>query len=77
MNDELFDSVMRIINNAPDQDTDKESYDRWIVESVVEWHDMKERNHDIVLLKKLSELKQSCGNVDTLELLKRVKGGSV
>ena len=73
MNDELFGAVMRIKLNGPKEKDDAQGYKKWIVESVIDWNDMKQRNHNIVLLKRLSEMRQTHANMNVLQLLQSVK----
>ena len=70
---DMFDAIMRIICNAPNEKDDGDEYKKWIIQSVVEWHNLKERNHDIVLLKKLSNLMGVASDTNPVQLLDEAK----
>ena len=75
MNDALFEAIMRIYCNSPSMEHDQEQFKEWIIGSVVHWNDAKQRDHNIVLLKKLSLLCKDpeSENKSKSELVEKVK----
>ena len=55
MEDDLFESIMRLILNAPREELQAEDFKEFIMMSVINWHRLKDRGHKIELLKVLSD----------------------
>ena len=70
---DFFGAIMRIHCNSPNETEDPEKYKEFIVKCAINWNRMKERNHKIALLDKLTAYQQARANVNVLELVKELK----
>ncbi len=74
MDDDLFGAILRIYCERKKESEDAETYQNFTWRSV-NWHEMKQRNHGIVFIQKLSSLKKESifQHVSCLELIKEMQ----